>query len=102
MYLQFPILFMFMVDGFGWLEWANLMLTSTGFLSSVKIKGAKKKFAKNTIQVPPGGYVIMRIPLNNQGTWFMHCHINKHLLDGMAMVLQIGGFGEDKTYGQDW
>merc|ERR1719153_398351 len=46
MYLQLPILFMFTVDGSGWLEWVNLMLTSAELLSSAKIKGVKKKFAK--------------------------------------------------------
>jgi len=51
--------------------------------------------AMDTIQVPPGGYVILRTPLDNRGTWFMHCHINRHVNMGMAMVLQIGGLREN-------
>jgi len=46
---------------------------------------------KDTIQVPTNGYVIYRTKLSNAGTWFVHCHIDFHLLNGMAMVLQIGG-----------
>eukprot|EP00092_Neocalanus_flemingeri_P067909 GFUD01082936.1.p1 GENE.GFUD01082936.1~~GFUD01082936.1.p1 ORF type:complete len:822 (-),score=120.73 GFUD01082936.1:1221-3419(-) len=46
--------------------------------------------AKDTIQVPPNGYVILRTPLDNPGTWIFHCHINYHVTIGMAMVLQIG------------
>eukprot|EP00092_Neocalanus_flemingeri_P037132 GFUD01040420.1.p1 GENE.GFUD01040420.1~~GFUD01040420.1.p1 ORF type:complete len:791 (+),score=105.74 GFUD01040420.1:346-2373(+) len=46
--------------------------------------------AKDTIQVPPGGYAIIRTHLDNAGTWIFHCHINYHVTIGMAMVLQIG------------
>eukprot|EP00092_Neocalanus_flemingeri_P054542 GFUD01064242.1.p1 GENE.GFUD01064242.1~~GFUD01064242.1.p1 ORF type:complete len:725 (+),score=89.37 GFUD01064242.1:295-2469(+) len=45
---------------------------------------------KDTIQVPPGGYAIIRTKLDNAGTWIFHCHINYHVTIGMAMVLQIG------------
>jgi len=58
--------------------------------------------AKDTIQVPPGGYVILRTPLDNKGVWLIHCHINDHLLHGMAMVFQVGGFGRDKRETQAW
>lgn len=58
--------------------------------------------AKDTIQVPPGGYVIFRTPLDNKGVWSFHCHINHHLLHGMSMSLQIGGFGLPKNQNQDW
>ncbi|CAH1790455.1 unnamed protein product [Owenia fusiformis] len=40
---------------------------------------------KDTIIVPTGGYVVVRIKANNPGAWFMHCHIELHNLDGMAM-----------------
>ncbi|GFR64970.1 laccase-2 [Elysia marginata] len=42
---------------------------------------------KDTIMVPSGGYVIIRIKADNPGTWFMHCHIELHSGDGMALVL---------------
>eukprot|EP00092_Neocalanus_flemingeri_P019226 GFUD01020827.1.p1 GENE.GFUD01020827.1~~GFUD01020827.1.p1 ORF type:complete len:446 (-),score=72.41 GFUD01020827.1:670-2007(-) len=58
--------------------------------------------AKDTIQVPPQGYVILRTPLDNAGTWIFHCHINYHVTIGMAMVIQIGGLGEPKHLAQGW
>lgn len=42
---------------------------------------------KDTIIVPSGGYVVVRIKADNPGMWFMHCHIELHNLDGMAMVI---------------
>ncbi|CAH1797573.1 unnamed protein product [Owenia fusiformis] len=40
---------------------------------------------KDTIIVPTGGYAVVRIKANNPGSWFMHCHIELHNMDGMAM-----------------
>lgn len=42
---------------------------------------------KDTIIVPTGGYVVLRIRANNPGLWNMHCHIELHNLDGMQMLL---------------
>lgn len=42
---------------------------------------------KDTIIVPTGGYVVIRIRSDNPGKWFLHCHIEVHALDGMGMVL---------------
>ncbi|XP_064392286.1 uncharacterized protein LOC135339959 [Halichondria panicea] len=42
---------------------------------------------KDTVIVPVGGYVRLRFPRNNWGWWIMHCHIEPHLLFGMAMVV---------------
>ena len=58
--------------------------------------------AKDTLQIPPGGYAIIRTKLDNAGTWIFHCHINYHVDIGMAMVLQIGELGGDPLLGQDW
>merc|ERR1719347_1947489 len=49
----------------------------------------------DTIQVPVNGYVILSTSTRNAGTWIVHCHINAHVLSGMAMVFQIGGFGNE-------
>jgi len=58
--------------------------------------------AKDTIQVPPNGYVIIRTPLGNAGTWIFHCHINFHVDIGMALVLQIGSLGKPLSQRQGW
>jgi len=52
---------------------------------------------KDVIQVPNNGYVIIRTPLDNPGTWIFHCHIDFHLSIGMGKVLQIGEFGDWNT-----
>ena len=45
---------------------------------------------KDTIIVPPGGYVVLRFISNNWGFWYMHCHIEPHFLEGMALVINEG------------
>jgi len=45
---------------------------------------------KDTINVPLGGYVIMRFLADNPGFWVMHCHTEYHAVGGMAFVLQVG------------
>ena len=46
---------------------------------------------KDTIIVPPGGYVVIRFERDNPGWWFLHCHIEPHQLEGMAMVIDESG-----------
>ncbi|ESO90420.1 hypothetical protein LOTGIDRAFT_147776 [Lottia gigantea] len=41
----------------------------------------------DTIIVPSGGYVVLRIMADNPGIWFMHCHIELHNHNGMALLL---------------
>lgn len=41
---------------------------------------------KDTIIVPTGGYVVVRIKADNPGLWLMHCHIELHNTDGMALM----------------
>ncbi|OWF35519.1 L-ascorbate oxidase [Mizuhopecten yessoensis] len=42
---------------------------------------------KDTIIVPSGGYVVVRIRADNPGLWIMHCHVELHSIYGMAMVI---------------
>ena len=42
---------------------------------------------KDTVVVPPGGYVVIRFERDNPGWWFLHCHVEPHLLEGMTMVI---------------
>lgn len=43
---------------------------------------------KDTVIVPPGGYVVVAFQANNPGFWFLHCHIEEHSIRGMAILLQ--------------
>lgn len=42
---------------------------------------------KDTLIIPTGAYAVLRIRSDNPGKWFLHCHIEVHALDGMAMII---------------
>ena len=43
---------------------------------------------KDTVIIPSYGYVVIAFQANNPGFWIMHCHIEEHLLGGMAIVVR--------------
>ncbi|POR31127.1 L-ascorbate oxidase [Tolypocladium paradoxum] len=50
---------------------------------------------KDTVYVPPMGYVILRFALDNEGLWLLHCHVLWHQASGMGIVLQVGDIAAD-------
>ena len=46
-----------------------------------------KTIRKDTVMVPAGGYVVIDFIADNPGYWFLHCHIESHQLEGMAVVI---------------
>ncbi|XP_028396787.1 multicopper oxidase abr1-like [Dendronephthya gigantea] len=42
---------------------------------------------KDVIIIPAGGYVVVRFRAKNPGWWIMHCHIDPHLNNGMAISI---------------
>ena len=64
-------------------KWANVLWEGDGVPGLNLIDPPRK----DTIIVPTGGYVVVRIVANNPGKWFLHCHIEVHQLNGMAMVI---------------
>ncbi|XP_065678987.1 LOW QUALITY PROTEIN: uncharacterized protein LOC100210525 isoform X1 [Hydra vulgaris] len=42
---------------------------------------------KDTLIVPAGAYAVIRFRSNNPGKWFLHCHVEFHAMQGMAMVV---------------
>ena len=46
-----------------------------------------KTIRKDTVIVPAGGYVVIDFIADNPGHWFLHCHIESHQLEGMALVI---------------
>ena len=52
---------------------------------------------KNTLIIPTGGYAVLHIRSDNPGKWFLHCHIEVHALNGMAMVLREAPENVPKT-----
>ncbi|KIP07399.1 hypothetical protein PHLGIDRAFT_38701, partial [Phlebiopsis gigantea 11061_1 CR5-6] len=39
---------------------------------------------RDTVQVPPGEGVALRVVADNPGAWMFHCHIEWHLEAGLA------------------
>lgn len=39
---------------------------------------------RDTVMVPKKGYIVIRFKADNPGIWFFHCHIDLHLVGGMA------------------
>ena len=60
---------------------AVLNRTSNGQVISSAIR-------KDTVIIPAGGYVVIAFQAINPGYWIMHCHIEEHLLGGMAIIVQ--------------
>ena len=62
----------------------------------------KSLVVKDTVIVPFGGYTVIRFLADNPGWWLLHCHIEIHQLEGMAVVVQEGsvqkGSGQGKKY----
>ena len=52
---------------------------------------------RDTVQVPAKGGARVRMRSTNPGPWFMHCHIDFHLLAGMATVVLVGDESEWPT-----
>ena len=51
------------------------------------IEITNKTIRKDTVVVPAGGYVVIDFIADNPGYWFLHCHIESHQLEGMAVVI---------------
>ena len=47
----------------------------------------RKTVRKDTVILPAGGYVVINFVSNNPGFWFLHCHIETHQLQGMALIM---------------
>ncbi|KAL1582258.1 hypothetical protein WHR41_09127 [Cladosporium halotolerans] len=45
---------------------------------------------RDTVELPASGWAVIRYVSDNPGAWLFHCHIQWHLLSGMALVLVEG------------
>ena len=59
----------------------KIAMSSTGRLIETAVR-------KDTVIVPAGGYVVIAFVADNPGYWFLHCHIEVHQLEGMAVIIQ--------------
>lgn len=44
---------------------------------------------RNTIDVPVGGWAVIRFVADNPGVWLFHCHIDSHLSWGLGMSFLV-------------
>lgn len=58
---------------------------SDGFTPNFTVDA--RTMRKDTVIVPAGGYVVIQFVSNNPGYWFMHCHIEVHQFNGMALIV---------------
>lgn len=47
----------------------------------------RQTIRKDTVMLPAGGYVVINFKSDNPGHWFLHCHIEVHQLEGMAVIV---------------
>ncbi|EXB78522.1 hypothetical protein L484_011146 [Morus notabilis] len=53
---------------------------------------------RNTIGTPPGGWVAIRFIADNPGIWLMHCHLDAHIVLGLAMAFLVeNGVGASQS-----
>ncbi|KAG9132039.1 hypothetical protein Leryth_017808 [Lithospermum erythrorhizon] len=53
---------------------------------------------RNTINVPIGGWSVIRFIADNPGVWLMHCHIDSHLTWGLGMAFVVeNGNGKSQS-----
>ncbi|KAF7152622.1 hypothetical protein RHSIM_Rhsim01G0241000 [Rhododendron simsii] len=53
---------------------------------------------RNTIDVPVGGWAVIRFVADNPGVWLFHCHIDTHLAWGLAMSFLVeNGIGKSQS-----
>jgi len=43
----------------------------------------------DTFIIPPRGFGVFRIEANNPGVWILHCHMDFHLLTGLASLISV-------------
>lgn len=65
-------------------KWANASWNDYKNIPDVNLENG---VYKDTVTVPPGGYVIARIWATDPGVWLLHCHRSRHLFKGMNVML---------------
>ena len=61
--------------------------TRPGWADSKHYIPHSKTVRKDTVMLPAGGYVVINFISDNPGWWFLHCHIEIHQLQGMALIV---------------
>ena len=80
-------------------SYCPLLDVNTAFSEPIEIlmKQEKQGVLKDTVIVPAGGAVALRINTDNPGVWFFHCHMKIDFLDGLAIAINEGNFMHSLT-----
>ncbi len=70
------------------LDWANGTMPQAIFSRLQNGRVVRTAIKKDTVIVAHDQYVVIAFLADNPGYWFMHCHVEEHLLDGMAVIIQ--------------
>ncbi|XP_062575775.1 uncharacterized protein LOC134237656 [Saccostrea cucullata] len=65
-------------------QWKNETWNNYKLIPGINLDNPVRK---DTLLVPMGGYAVIRIIADNPGVWFMHCHVDSHMMNGMALML---------------
>ena len=63
-----------------WAEGRDYSIGKSGKISATAPR-------KDTVFLSGGGYVVVYFKSDNPGFWFLHCHIEVHQLEGMAIII---------------
>lgn len=64
-----------------------------------------RPMVRDTLYVNPQSYFVIRFKADNPGVWFFHCHIEWHLLQGLAIVMvedPAGIRANETALPEDW
>ena len=56
------------------------------------MRRVKQGVLKDTVILPACGAVAIRINSDNRGVWFFHCHIDRHMYNGLAVAIDEGNY----------
>lgn len=76
-----------------------------GYNSSAPYVPREKPLLRDTLYVRPQSYFVIRFKADNPGVWFFHCHIEWHLLQGLALTLvedPAGIRANETVFNEEW
>ena len=91
---HFEVLEIVKVDKEKKLDDCKLLDPDTAFSEPIDklMRREKQGVLKDTVILPACGAVAIRINSDNPGVWFFHCHIDRHMYNGLAAVIDERNF----------
>jgi FtsP/CotA-like multicopper oxidase with cupredoxin domain len=78
-------------EGQGYFNWTTVAEAAAAMPSAFNFVDPPVRDGFATPQAVQGpAWMVVRYHVTNPGAWLLHCHIQSHLLGGMAMVIQDG------------